>query len=91
MECDVRRSIVGGEALEKPVEPVPAADVGDAEEMEVVVVLWSLPLGTDWTAKPFPIVRRGFRSPERETSYWVISSVTPMMASECFLNNLPKK
>jgi hypothetical protein len=30
---------MGGETLEKPVEPVPAVYVGDAKEMEVTVVV----------------------------------------------------
>ena len=36
MEDDFRHRAIGGKAPEKPVEPVPAADIGDAEEMEVI-------------------------------------------------------
>jgi len=43
VEYHFRHSVIGGEAPEEPVEPVPAADVGDAEEMEFVVVARNLP------------------------------------------------
>ena len=43
VECDFRHSVIGGKAPEEPIKPMPAVDAGDAEEVEVVVVVWSLP------------------------------------------------
>ena len=38
MEGDFRCLVIGGEALEEPIEAVPAADIRDAEEVEMAGV-----------------------------------------------------
>ena len=43
VEYNFRHSIIRAEAPDKPVESVPAADIGDTEEVEFVVVRGGLP------------------------------------------------
>jgi len=43
VEYYFRHSIMRADTPDKPVEPVPAADIGDAEEMKIAVVVRSLP------------------------------------------------
>lgn len=40
VESDLWCSAIGGEAPEQPVEAVPAADPGDAEEVECCLSMW---------------------------------------------------